>query len=258
MLSSRLQFTTWLSVKMNRAIDNLYATFAHCRIGDDFAGCDCCVGADHSVRLAARPLRELSYEDLERYSRKAISTWGNVWHFKHFLPRLLELTIEHRDDFFDLAIVFGKLRYAQFDSWPQRERDAINRFFEEYWEYQLADPIIGAAEDSIDTVLCSLSNALSTVQRFLDKWIATRTDNSKRKLAAFILNNGDTLLKNRRLSNPFWDTLGHPHSEVVCWLQSDAVFGYFDGANDPILIEDFTYAWPQLMAIRSGLGEAKL
>lgn len=242
---------------MHDAIDNLYSTFAHYRIGDDFTGCDCCVGPEHSARLAAPPLCELTYDDLERYSRKAISTWGNVRHFKHFLPRLLELTIEHRDDFLDLAVVFGKLKYAHFDSWPQRERDAVNRFFDEYWEYQLNHPIIGAFENSIDTVLCSISNALSSVQRFLDSWIATRTDNAKRHLATFILNNDNTLLKKGRLSNAFWETTGQPHAEVINWLQSDAVSGYFDGSDDSVLVDDFSSTWPQLMAIRAALAESR-
>ena len=242
---------------MNDATDNLYATFAHCRIGDDFIECDCCVGPEHSAKLGVPPLRDLSYDDLERYSRKAISTWGNVRHFKHFLPRLLELTIEHRDDFFDLAVVFGKLKYAQFDTWPQREQGAVNGFFDEYWKYQLADSIVGAFEDSIDTVLCAISNALPTVQRFLDVWIATHSDSAKQHLAAFILNNDDTLLKKGQLSNAFWDTRGQPHFKVVNWLQSDAVHGYFDGAYDPALVDDFLYAWPQLMAIRSALAEAQ-
>lgn len=236
---------------MRDAIDNLYATFAHFRIGDDFSGCDCCVGPEHSAKLATPPLRELTYADLERYSRKAISTWGNVRHFKHFLPRLLELSIDHRDDFLDLAVVFGKIKYAQFDSWPKRESDAVNWFFDEYWQYQLDETIVDAFDDSIDTVLCSLANALSSVQRFLDAWIAKRTDNAKRHLAAFILNNDDTLLKKGRLSSAFWDATGQPHTEVVNWLQSEAVYRFFDGTDDPVLVNDFAYAWPQLMAIRS-------
>ncbi len=243
---------------MHEAIEKLYATFAHYRIGDDFAGCYCCVGRDDSEKLAASPLRKLTFDDLERYSRKAMSTWGNVWHFKHFLPRLLELSIDHRDDFLDLAILFGKLKYAQFDSWPEYERVAVNQFFDEYWEYQLDDPIVGAFQDTIDTVLCSLANALSSVQRFLDAWIANRTDNAKRQLAAFILNNDDTLLEKRRLSNSFWDTAGQPHTEVVNWLQSDVVYRFFEGADDPVLVEDFAYAWPQLIAIRSSLTATQL
>ena len=241
---------------MDDAIINLYSTFAHYRIGDDFTGCDCCVGPEHSAKLAAPPLRDLTYDDLESYSRKAISTWGTTHHFKHFLPRLLELTIEHRDDFLDLAVVFGKLANAQLDAWPQREQDAVNRFFAEYWAYQLNDSIVGAFEDSIDTVLCAISNAVSSVQLFLDTWIATRTSNAKRHLAAFILNNDDALIKKGHLSNAFWDISGTPHYEVVQWLQADALLGYIDGADDPDLVDDFSYAWPQLMAIRSSLTDA--
>jgi hypothetical protein len=41
--------------------------------------------------------------------------------------------------------------------------------------------------------------------------------------------------------------------EVVDWLQSDAVYRFFDGPDDPVLVDDFAHAWPQLMAIRSAL-----
>jgi hypothetical protein len=243
---------------MHDTIDKLYAAFVHCRIGDDFRGCDCCVGPDHSTRLATFPLRQLTYADLEQYSHKAISTWGNLRHFKHFLPRLLELSIEHRDGFLDLAVLFSKLKYAQLDSWPHRERAAVNLFFDEYWEYQLAEPIVGACEDSIDSVLCALSNAVSSIQRFLDAWIAKPTNNAKRHLAAFILKNADTLLKKRRLTSAFWDSTGSPHAEVLNWLQSAAVFGYFDGVNDSVLVNDYSCAWPQLMAIRAALAAPQM
>ncbi len=242
---------------MDDAINNLFATFTHYRLGDDFSGCDCCVNPEHSARLASTPLCDLTYDDLERYSRKAITTWGNARHFKHFLPRLFELTIEHRDDFLDLAVLFRKLEYAQFNSWSQHERDAVNWFLDEYWDYQLSDPIVNAFSDSIDTVLCAISNALPSVQRFLDTWITTHTDNAKRHLAAFILNNEAILLKKGRLSNPFWNTSGEAHREVMNWLQSDAVLYYFDDDDDKALVGDFSNAWPQLMAIRSSLAETQ-
>lgn len=241
---------------MHDVIDNLYATFAHYRIGDDFVGCACCVRPEHSARLATASLRDLTYDDLERYSRKAISTWGTTHHFKHFLPRLFELTVEHRDDFLDLAVVFGKLSVGHFELWPKRERDAVNRFFDGYWGCQLASPIVGAFDDSMDTVLSALSNALPSVQRFLDAWLMTDTDNAKRHLASFILNNSEPLLVRGRLINAFWDASGQAHREVIHWLLSDDLLGYLQGPDNAVLRDDFSYAWPQLMAIRSTLGEA--
>lgn len=236
---------------MEVAIENLYATFAHYRVGNDFTGCDCCVGPEHSAALAKPPLRDLTYDDLDRYSQKAISTWGNTRHFKHFLPRLLELTVEHRDDFLDLAVVFGKLAYAQWHSWPQREQNAVNQFFDAYWRHQLANPVVGAFADALDTVLCALSNACASVQPYLDVWLQADTENARLHLAAFILNNDSSLLKKGRLSNAFWDTAGTPHREVLYWLQSQAVLNYLTNTNANVLVDDFAYAVPQLHAIRA-------
>lgn len=238
---------------MQDAIDHLYATFAHYPVGKDFTGCDCCVGPEHSARLAAPPLRELSYDDLERYSRKAISTWGSVRHFKHFLPRLLELSIEHRDDFLDLAVVFGKLKYAQMDTWPPHEQLAVQRFFDAYWEYQLNEHVRGAYADAIDTVLCAIANASVSVQRWLDAWIAMPTHNARRHLATFILVNDDALLIKGQLANAFWDTTAQPHAEVVNWLQSDGVYEWFQQEKETSLVDEFADAWPQFMAVRAGL-----
>ncbi len=238
---------------MSDAIDNLYMTFAHNTLGEDFKGCDCWLTHEDSARLATGPLRELNYEDMERYSRKAISTWGTATHFKYFLPRLLELSIAHRDDFLDLAVLFGKLKLAQFETWPQHEIDAVNRFFDEYWAFQLADPIVDVPNQLIDTVLCALSNALGSIQRFLDAWTSNGTDHAKRHFAAFVLNNYETLLEEGHLWNSFWDTAGKPHAEVVLWLRSDAILELVDGPDDPVLVDDFADAWPLLMAIRSAL-----
>jgi len=242
---------------MQDTVDNLYSVFDLGRLEDDFMGCDCCVAPEHSARLAALPVRELTYEDLERYSRKAISTWGRAEHFKYFLPRLLELSIDHRDDFLDLAVVFGKLKYAEFDCWPSAERDAVIRFFDSYWNHQLNEPIASALEDSVDTVLCAISNALSSVQRFLDAWVATRSNNAKRHLAAFILRNAQSISTNGILGNAFWETSRRPHTEVLGWLQSNAVSRVFNAADDAVLEGDFAHARPQLMAIRSALGTAE-
>ena len=240
---------------MDDAINSLYLTFASYRLGDDFSGCDCCVDPKHSKNLASRPLRALTFGDLEHYATKAMTTWGNVRHFKHFLPRVLELSIEHRDDFLDLAVVFGKLAYAKFDAWPQREKEAVTQFLAEYWNLQLAEPIVGAFEDGIDTVLCAISNALPSVQSFLNKWINTPTDNANRHLAAFVLHNAGSLLKGKRLSSAFWDLSAVPHREVVRWLLSDDLLDFLSSADAAVLADDFSYAHPQLLAIRASLSE---
>ena len=239
------------------AIRNLFVTFAQYRVSNDFADCDCCVCPEQSERLAITPLHKLTYGDLERYSRKAMTTWGGVSDFKHFLPRLLELTVEHRDDFLDLAVVFGKIKYAQFEGWAKPERDAVNGFFDQYWRHQLADANGDAQTDSADSVLCAMSNALPSIQRFLEEWIATDTMIARRHLAIFILGNSDALLEEHRLTNPFWDSSGQPHSEVLNWLRSDVVLAYLGNDESNAITKDVAHALPQLAAIRSTLADAR-
>ena len=233
------------------AVEALYAQFLPYRLGDDFVGCDCCVSPSRSAALAAKPLRSLTYDDLATYAFKAMSTWGDERHFKHFLPRIFELTVEHRDEFVDLAVVFGKLSYADWRSWPRREVDAVASFLKAYWEYQLGLDVNDPHDNAIDTVLCAEANAFDSVQPLLDVWLATDLLSARKHLAAFVLLNGDDLILKRRLWNSFWSRDSNPCREVISWLQSDKPSSYLRGMK---LTGDFGLAACLLDAIRAAAG----
>lgn len=241
-------------ISMEQAAKGLYETFSPYRVGDDFVGCDCCVSAGESTKLASKPLNLLTYDDLEHYSRSAMSTSGNVRHFKHFLPRLMELAIDHRDDFLDLAVVFGKLRYARWQSWSPREVDAVSVYLRDYWRYQLSLDIENPYSDAIDTVLCAEAAALDSIQHLLAAWLATDSTVARKHLAAFILSNDEELLRKQRLSNAFWDFGATPHGEVLEWLKSPEVSGYLRDAKLPT---EFRAATHQLEAVCAALEEAR-
>ncbi|MFK7818443.1 MAG: hypothetical protein AB8G99_06980 [Planctomycetaceae bacterium] len=237
---------------IDESVSRLYQTFRRYRLGSDFAGCNCCVSpADHEP-LRAKPLRALSFDDLQQYSTKAMTTWGDISHFKHFLPRLMELTIGHRDEFLDLAVVFGKLSWGNFETWPEAEATAVHRFLAAYWRFQLSQPISAACADATDTVLCSLGNAVSTVQPYLDEWTKAKSQFATLHLASFVLANSATLLKKGQLWNPFWDKSAQPHREVVAWLKAAELVARFE-QTQAHLTHDFEYALPQLNAIRAVL-----
>jgi len=233
---------------LNDEIENLYTTFSPYRLGDDFVGCDCCVAPERSAKLAKKPLRRLTYDDLEMYASKAMSTWGDVRHFKHFLPRLFELTVDHRDGFLDLAVVFGKLSYGQWQTWPRSEFVVVDSFLRAYWEYQINQDCPRPQDDAIDTVLCAEASAYESVQVLLDTWLPTDSLAVRKHLAAFILWNEDDLLRKQRLSNPFWDRESMAYSEVIAWLRSDETFDYL---NNVVLSGGFEVATSQLEAIRA-------
>ena len=213
------------SRELKATVSGLFATFSRYRI-DDFHGCPCCVTQEDCEKLAHKPLRELTYDDLLRYSSKAISTWGEPRHFKYFLPRLFELTIESRDEFLDLAVVYGKLESAKFTSWPETEQRAVKQFFDAYWQYQLDQAVNGPYNDTIDTVLCAISKALGSADDLLSLWLKTNSTHAKQHLAAFVNEYYDSLISKGRLSNPFWDYSGQAHRKVVDWLCEEATFKY--------------------------------
>ncbi len=241
--------------KLCEAIERLYETFTSYRVGDDFVGCDYGNSAGESAQLASKPLRRLTCDDLERYARKAMSTWGDVGHFKHFLPRLLELVVDHRDEFLDLAVVFGKLRHARWQSWPPREVNCVDEYLREYWTYQLSLDIATPSSDAIDTVLCAEANALESVEPLLTAWLADGSPSAKKHLAAFVLGNDDDLLRKHKLSNAFWDHGARPHSEVLGWLRSPEVATYLGTAKLP---DEFEPAKHQLEAISAVLAEVEI
>ncbi|TWT87178.1 hypothetical protein Mal64_27140 [Pseudobythopirellula maris] len=239
--------------KLAETIERLYATFAPYRVGDDFVGCDCCVSPEESGELASRPVRELTYEDLEHYSRSAMSTWGDVRHFKHFLPRLMELAVEYRDEFLDLAVVFGKLRYAQWQAWPPTEVNRVDEYLREYWAYQLSLDLDSPHSDAIDTVLCAEGCALESVEPLLSAWLAEDSISAKKHLAAFVLCNDDYLLRKHRLANAFWDDRTVPHEEVLLWLRLPEVAEYLASGELP---DEFAPAAHQLETVQAALAEA--
>ena len=110
---------------MQTVIAELYRVFKPYRLGDDFSGCSHCVSERESRELAAIRLRDLQAADLNRYSFKAMTTWGTVRDFKHFLPRLLELAAEDLLQLEFPETLFGKLTYGKWRSWTRREREVL-------------------------------------------------------------------------------------------------------------------------------------
>ncbi|MFK7822440.1 MAG: hypothetical protein AB8G99_27340 [Planctomycetaceae bacterium] len=84
--------------------------------------------------------------------------------FKHVMPRLLELTIDHRDAFLVIAVVFGRLAIGEYESWPASEQVAVNQFLMAYWRYQLSFPI-----DSAHYQLNEIQSALVDGKSRLDQ-----------------------------------------------------------------------------------------
>ena len=74
-------------------------------------------------------MRELNSEDLNYFMASAITTYGNVEDYKHFLPRILELMVDNLD-MADDFLTYEKLNYSKWSKWNVEEIIALKSFFE--------------------------------------------------------------------------------------------------------------------------------
>lgn len=83
-------------------------------------------------------MRQLGYDELISYQGSALYTWGGPEHYKHFLPRILELHSQHQDSFYiQLDEVLVTLKHADWEQWPLEEQNAVKSFVSEDWKYQI-------------------------------------------------------------------------------------------------------------------------
>lgn len=205
---------------------DLYRVFQPYRLGPDFSGCECCVEPRETLRLANTPLRELTLQDLDSYSFKAITTWGDTRHFKHFLPRLFELATADPEGFLSLEVLLSKLDYGKWEEWLDFEQKAVDRFLQALWATELARDVEYEGDDRVDMILCGLGRAYSNLNLFLAVWTSTDSASACRQLSQYFLVNYDELAGHGKLANALWDGRNAQVSQVVAWLRSPVVYEY--------------------------------
>ena len=146
------------------ATENLYKTFSKYPFKSSIEGCPCCVSDSDKSTLHSKSLRELEDEDLSRYAFKAITTWGNVDDYKHYLPRIFELTAK-RKLIVDTFVILGKLNYAKWKQWETGEQETINQFLKAWWKYDINNASYFDSE-----ILVELHKLILDIEPMLKEW----------------------------------------------------------------------------------------
>ncbi len=172
--------------------------------------------------IASKPLRELSIEDLENYSFKAMTTWGDVRDFKHFLPRIFELLAELPNDMHGLDewVTLNKLNYGDYKSWPKNEQEVVHRFLIAFWQKLLLEPS-DAINAYFDNCFPAIANVYPDFNQMLQFWTAADNQHASRRLASFVCRNEKKVLKKQVL--PGYEVMPHQGKLFLMWLRSPAV-----------------------------------
>ena len=166
--------------RVRSAIESVYVNFAGVVRPTTVGGCPCCTDDAETCALLARPLRDLSADDLDRYAWKAVTTMGTTADLTYFFPRLLELLVNDTLGA-ETEAVLAKLEYV-YDTWPPPHQHSVDALLETVLlsalTRDLADAwICGAALGTTDAA-ARLSAALAAPDTTsgLARWAQRNTD----------------------------------------------------------------------------------
>ena len=209
------------------AIEPLYVAFSQYRLRERIDACNHCHGSDDDRLLRSKKLRELGVRELHHYIWDAMTTWGDDYDFRHFLPRILEiyaLDENLTDEFIDPEIVLGKLQYARWTNWPASERETIRRYLSALWISKInrGFPWEEFSPSFIEDWLCAIGQAEDDLEPYLATWERAGSSAAVGNLSHLIVSIQNELTK-RELRSAFWKDRQVQSAQVVSWLLGEKV-----------------------------------
>ncbi|WP_346881767.1 hypothetical protein [uncultured Algibacter sp.] len=125
-----------MNTNLINVTEKLYSNFKKYTIVGDLRSrsCECCVTNEEIKLLLPKQLNDLNDNDIGHFSRSAITTFGDVNDYKHFLPRILELMQKSNSVVLDDFLTFEKLNYSEWKTWKENENKAIKNYFFALWQ----------------------------------------------------------------------------------------------------------------------------
>lgn len=218
--------------ELKTATENLYTTFSVYPSKSTIEGCPCCVSGSDKEKIHSKPLRDLDEDDLSRYAFKAMTTWGDTDDFRHFLPRIFELSAT-TNFIVDPFVVLGKLEYGKWLDWPDAEKNAISRFLLAWWTESLMD------NPGFDKELfIEIYKLTGNITELLTCWAINFEDNSFSNFVDLIHNYYSDLTSKRK---DFRELDSTSAGLLLEWIRNNSAFlerGFFHFAEkDPMLAE---------------------
>jgi hypothetical protein len=117
-------------MSIGAAIEDVYKAFSDVEKPPFVDGCMCCMTADEYETLTAKPLRELTAGELDKYAGSVMLTMGSEDDYPYFLPRILELSVEEGPGWTtDIEITAEKLRMAGFERCSDERQTAVKNLW---------------------------------------------------------------------------------------------------------------------------------
>ena len=117
-----------MNTNWQATIERLYAAFKNVPKPHHVEGCPCCTSEGEFRNLLAKPLRDITPDELGRYASKALTTVGTEDDFHYFIPRILEVCATEFGWWPEPAIVLKRMQMAAWKNWPREQTSAVRAF----------------------------------------------------------------------------------------------------------------------------------
>jgi|SRR6185312_3074975 len=209
--------------ELQKSIETLYKTFARYPRPTDIEACPCgCTKPDATAHLVAFPLRELRFADMADFSFSAMTTQGSVNDFRYLLPRLFQ-GIAEEEYAYNPEILFGKLEYGKWKTWPEDEIASIKTYMSELWHeglnnFPMNERFPGFYE--IEPLLSCIAVTGVPLEPYLQRWTNLKVKAADEHLIQFVTMHGETFSNGRTFREAFWTKSLTQANALRTWLIS--------------------------------------
>lgn len=188
--------------------------------------------------LSAAPLRELTEEQIGPYSGWAITTVGNDRDYRHFLPRIFELSVTNPVWLgAEPPVMASKLNMARWREWPDSQQKAVLRFFRAAFDWVVQQH----PESGWSAALwaCGLATLGEDASAIFDRLYSTSSPLAALQLASFIMDEAKRLRRHGEVRTSFWDDVDpEARRRIADFLTSDQSTAFLHAAASRVSDED--------------------
>jgi len=229
------------ATEAREAVERCYAVFADYPLPKTLVASPLRNPKEILEQLSATPLRELREDQLGPYASWAMTTVGTSSDYRHFLPRILELSVFVVGWLgLEPEIIAGKLDYAAWRDWPSDERSCLRDVFR--LSFGLAVESHPEHGPSAESWLCALLRLREPPEAALGCWRASRSAHAALQIASFIIKEGKHLRRHGEVRGGFWNEIDQaPRQAIAHFLLSEDTRRFLETWAPKVPAEDRFY-----------------
>lgn len=191
--------------------------------------------------LTSAPLRELTSEQIGPYAGWAITTVGDDRDYRHFLPRIFELSVSDPSWLgAEPAVMASKLNMANWRTWPADQQAAISGFFRSAF-----GAVLGRHPDEghhAEDWFCGIASLGEPIAPNSERWLTCRCPTAALHLSSFISREADHIRRSGEVRGSSWKDLNPSiRSEVAEFLTSSQIRDMIAAATGLVSDDDQFY-----------------